>query len=166
MVIPGTDVLLTTNGAGTFAVVVPVNTSVAIPGFGIKWAVCFDEYCIIRNEYICEALTTANGVTRMYIDENSAALPIAASAQVREGITLINNNAAAPTCTFRKQKCSGQIFRWAARDLGDLTWSNTSTIPVSVTSLKAYTDATLGSPLATTLFLLRSMVTVRFRMSI
>jgi len=164
--IPGTDILVTTNGAGSVALAVPINTSIAIPGFAIKWAVCWDEYCILKNQFQIEALGTSTGVTRVYIDENSGALPIAASAQVREGITLTNNNSAESVISFRGQKSPGSLFKWSAQDVGDLIWSNTTTSPVSITYLKIYTDATLQSPLATTLFLFRSMVTVRFRMSV
>jgi len=164
--LPGTDQLITTNGIGTVQLAIPVNVQAAIPGFGIKWGVTFDEYCIIKTVHLIEPLTSSTGVTRFYFDENSSGLPIPASAQVREGNTVINNSGSAPPVSYRNMRTSGAMMKWSARDVADLQWVSGFNNPVSIAYLKVYTDATLGSPNSTTLFLIRSYCTVRFRMPI
>jgi len=162
--IAGNDQLLTTSGAGLISVAVPINTSTIVPFFSTTWQTVFDEFCVLEVRFLVIPITTATGLTRMYIDENSAGTPTNITAQGRLGITISNNSACAPRNRFQGQLQSGHMFNWTATDVGDLSWNNVLATPTSISYLKIYTDAALGSPLATFLHIIRTNVRIRFRM--
>jgi len=162
--IAGNDQLLTTNGAGTVALAVPINTNTIIPFFSTTWQTTWDEYNIVAVDMLFVPFNTSTGITRMYIDENSAGTPTNITAQGRLGITVSNNSACSPRNKFQGQLQAGHLFKWTAQDVGDLSWNNVLTVPVSISYLKVYTDVALGSPIATTLGFIRVNVRVRFRM--
>lgn len=162
--IAGNDQLLTTNGAGTISLAIPINTNTIVPFFSTTWQTVFDEYCILEVKFLVIPMTTSAGLIRMYIDENSAGTPTNITAQGRLGITISNNSASAPRNRFQGQLQAGHVFSWAATDVGDLSWNNVLNIPVSISYLKIYTDVSLGSPVASLLHLVRTNVRIRFRM--
>jgi len=162
--IAGNDQLLTTNGAGTIALAVPINVNTIIPFFSTTWQTCYDEYNIIAVDMLYVPFNTSTGITRMYIDENSAGTPTNITAQGRLGITVSNNSACAPRNRFQGQLQAGHLFKWTAQDVGDLSWNNVLSIPVSISYLKVYTDVALGSPIASVLGFIRVNVRIRFRM--
>lgn len=162
--VAGTDQIITTSGAGLVALAIPINVQTIIPGFATTWQNVFDEFCILEVSFLVIPITTASGLLRMYIDENSGGLPTGSTAQGRLGITISNNSAGAPRNKFQGQLQAGHLFKWSATDVGDLSWNNVLVSPVSISYLKVYTDVTLGSPIATSIHFIRTNVRVRFRM--
>jgi hypothetical protein len=155
LTLPGIPIIYsTTVTTGVISAIYPIDKT-QILDFALRFGSTFDEYRILGANMKIRALNMASGITSMFFDEKSFAVPSSNDAQERTS-RLITNNSSDPK--------SVTTMRWSARDLLDLQYTAIGTLYLPVT-FKIYTDSTnWGSPVTVTqLFLVACDLIIEFR---
>ncbi len=126
-----------------------------VPDWASRFATTFDEYRVLAARYHLESLGPSTGVTRVWFEEKNANLPTFEESRQQTILSNLKNTNAV------QQRTS---WRWEARDLLDLEFTDVSTSKNPV-FFEVYTDATnYGAPIvATPLWLLHVELLVEFK---
>lgn len=146
--------LITTVTTGVIANAIGITIG-QITGFATRFGSTFDEYRILGADVRIRPVTASTGVSVMFFDEKSTAVPTANEAQERTGKRIPNSNA---------NEKSDTVMRWRAKDLLDLQYTAIGSSVTPVT-FKVYTDTTTwGAPIAATdLWVIEPDYIVEFR---
>jgi hypothetical protein len=130
----------------------PVNQ---VTGWSSRFGACFDEFRVLKAVFRLRPLVASTGLTRFWIDEKNAGAGTANEAKERNGLYLLNTNAA--------PSANAQLV-WKAKDLLDLQYTATQTSVVPA-QLKIYTsNAAWGSTaVATPLWIIEAQYDIEFR---
>ncbi len=145
--------VLVAASAGTIAYVqTPTLASLSnVAGF----QALYDEYRIIKINWLVQASGPNSGSTLFYIDDNDTSNPTSTTAD-RKGVVTMCNNSANPKST--------RLFKWKAQSLLDLDFLDCSgSASSNWASLKIYTTTLAYGSGSSTAFLVSPMVYIQGR---
>lgn len=156
----GADQLQTTTLVGNINNVVTINPSLAVRFSDLS--ALFDEYRVMRCDFLITPIGYNNGVSRYYIDEDDGNPPTGATCQAHVSTVITNNSDTAARFRYKASTYTGNLCTWTPQSTVDLNWENVAS-PTDVAFFKFHTDTTLGSPVSTLLFMVRIFITIHFR---
>jgi hypothetical protein len=128
----------------TTGIITEVYTVLAsdVVNFATRFGNTFDEYRIVGADFRVRQVGANTGVSAMWFDEKSTAIPTVNEAQERSLSLYSNSNASSRTMI---------VHRWRARDLLDLQFISVTVTNVGPVTFKIFTNSvTYGSPIAAT----------------
>lgn len=136
LVLPGSSGLVSANATGDITSSVAVDTT-AILNFGLRFGSTFEEYRVLGVDIKIRPVALTAGLTSMWFDEKSGAIPTSAEAFEKTHDLVPNTNASSNT--FR-------VMRWRARDLLDLQYLPIGTVFTPVWFKLLTSTAGYGTP--------------------
>jgi len=154
--IPGLPQLLTnTVTTGNLAFVQKMDPYNDVENWGTRFAAVFEEYRLLGAVVKLNAVSIAQGSSRVWWDEKYSSSPTSLESTGKSTVTLSNNSA-------REQRTT---FRWRANDVSDMNFTAISSALTNSAYFKVFTNnAQLNAPIvATSLFTFQVHYILEFR---